>query len=720
VFKLENIKFVFIASVFLTIVFPGLAFSQDCNSNGVDDSVDLSSLDYSVSLNAMSTIPVATASLVDFTEEYTTVLGSGAQLTVGTTLETTNLQGRIQRIALTPEAFDNIVVDPDCASLICLGGVGQQRSSVFLNQVVEADVNNDGQMDLVTLYSESFNNRISPIGPGVAARQDSLLLLLNRGDDSFQVKRIELATAFLGLTGIELSDYNADGVLDILITDDSSGTNPVSTLYDGALSTFSLDTNSNSIPDECEFDPEVSFAAYNSFLGMSNILEIVNSGLNDTTGAIPTSPGNSLIDLTAFPRTGSATFNQPVAFDLALNQLDVIHNDFLGIGADDFGYSRLNFDGSATARNMFYRFSPSGEIDYFFPSTFRRPNRGETAVTLNSFDPNAVINPAERAGFEVENILTIYNLTDNFQGYDVSVRNLDGKHASMETFNPEMRIVLPPREAGFIITNQSFFGVAVVVPDDKSHDYLAELTRYNPPSPGSDDFPYAFALPFQPPSVTERVISISRGGGATNWVELANPTDSSIQVAYQVYGNDGSLLAGNTVALDPFSQMHFNASDFLLNGDSISGQMVFTPVESYDRFLVGGISYFSPCANCEVTGAFVNEAVAPFATDTTVSYNSFLGFNNFLRLSNTTASPQTYDVRLDSEVRSYTLDPFASIDIGFIPGVSSGGLLFEVPTDTYGKVSIEPLGGGEYIAQMLRLKLDENSNFIAAAAFQAE
>jgi hypothetical protein len=432
---------------------------------------------------------------------------------------------------------------------------------------------------------------------------------------------------------------------------------------------------------------------WNSYLGMVNILELVNK-----TGV------NRYVTVRLLNNSGSVAGE--VSATLApQTQRDFILNDFPGFTANSYGlveivetsqYGSLSFNGSLVsgaleARVFFYRPSAAGGYEFAYGLPLINPLNGITHVAFNTYQPSAY---GPDAGNLVYNWLSIVNLSPNLSNrFTVNRYSLAGQLLLSQSYNVGaggQRIDIDGGH-GF---GPSRVGYVEIIPSRLDQPYLAKTTRYGENSSGGFDF--AFPLYARSP-LDKTWVGISSGGGGQNWVEIQNVLNSEIRVTITAHANTGVQTSSQTIRLAPRSGIHLEASPMVPNG--LSGALEIES-DTPESIIASSMFYFRDGLG-RIEAMYGTQGGETVGGVRWGSWNLFLQMSNWLRLFNTSSTADTVRITVYNGT-SVVYDGTAGI--GAYSGFDLG--LHEVArygtaTNNYGLVRIEADG---IMSQLLRLR----------------
>ena len=433
------------------------------------------------------------------------------------------------------------------------------------------------------------------------------------------------------------------------------------------------------------------YTVWSGFLGMNNVLELVNKGNTTLTATV-----------TLYDITGAVAGTQSGISIASKGQQDVLVNLIGGFTSNSYGIVKVEFSGSLDGRMAYYRNDASSTIsgdDYEFAYAvpFTNSVSGVTNVGFNTNQPS--LNPSD-ANFEVHNWLSIINLADATKTYVVTRYAQDGSVIGSDTVvvNSFGRFDI---DGGHLNPGAGFVGFLKITPQDSSAQYLALLTRYGNSATGFD---FAFPLIAKAGGGTEQWVSISSGGGAQNWVEVINTSASPEEITLTFYDNSSSNTPTTmTVNLGAYGQYHVEASALLPTNSSGAVRIAS---QNSGRLIAQSMYYFRESSG-SINAMYGKQADLKSAGGVSGSYNLFLGMYNWFRVFNATASSQTFNLEVhgsgDTPTSiSVTLGAYAGTDLGLHENSTYGTM-----ENSYGAVNTT---GSGLVSEVLRIKPDGNGN----------
>ncbi|MDD2942633.1 MAG: hypothetical protein PHC51_06670 [bacterium] len=430
-----------------------------------------------------------------------------------------------------------------------------------------------------------------------------------------------------------------------------------------------------------------AYAFWNGFLGMINILEVMNIG-DENLG----------VNLVVYSIGGNGNTITKSWTIPPHSQRDIILNDLEGFEKDTYGMIKLaashnNFDGRVTL----YQPDTSGEVDSQYGFAFSEPLRniikGKSAVMFNSYHPGNNIFDAENT---VYNWLTIGNMSNAAKSFTVSRVDMSGTKVS------EQVVTVPPLgrrdiDGGHVNPGPNNVGTNIITPTDSTAPYLANLVRYAEGS-NFNSFDYSFTLPASTGDSRTIYAPIS-SAAVENFVEVANILDESVNYRLRFVDSEGYLLAENTVTLPALSQRHFPTMGLLATGEATTGYVAITP-DKPNSLIAQSVFYHRELSNRSIQTAYASPAREAFGTVMYTTYNFFLGMDNLMRVMNLADSESNIAYSLPDE-RSKAGEPLT-----LLPGATSTFDLRKANrrSDGYGIVSINTSTPGAIASELVRIR----------------
>ena len=452
----------------------------------------------------------------------------------------------------------------------------------------------------------------------------------------------------------------------------------------------STDTDGDGVSDPQEFldgtnrqDPgsyletlsTPTYTLWNGFLGMINILELVNP--NSTGGSETTTTANvSLYSIEGeLQSTREITLTAGQQFDLILNDVD-------GFEANSYGVIKIDYTGSLAGRTSYYRpTSPTYEFAYSI--ALAPPLYGNTAMGFNTFQPST--NSAE-SSYSVFNWLSIVNLADTEKNFTVVSYNQQGTQLESRTVTVR-GFGRADIDGGHGFAGASVVGLHTITPEDSSAPYISQLVRYGANAgPGSAPDGYFFAFPTSAHAGSGEVsyLPISRQFGEANWVEIINTKNEEVGVTIEWY-NPVQLTKTTNITLSPYAQLHFEANDEVLNSGE-RGFVKITP-NSTNSVIAQSMHYHRNAFTGSIEAMYGIASKEALGNTYTGSYNLFLGMNNYLNISNPSDSFITATINTRSTSSSGTKEVTIPNGQTFSIAIHTEEDL-NTSADTYGSVQL--------------------------------
>lgn len=423
------------------------------------------------------------------------------------------------------------------------------------------------------------------------------------------------------------------------------------------------------------------YIPWNSFIGMLNILELVNPGFSDVQARV------SLYDV-----NGTLTHTQSLTIG-GQQQQDLIINEMPGFVSDSYGIVKIEFNELLDGRMFFYR--PVGQgFEFGFAVPLSNPSYGVTNVGYNTFQPSA--NAAD-AGFVVQNWISLVNLSNEAQVFDIETYPAGGEKI-------ERTVSVPARgridmDGGHALVGASSIGLHRILPRQANAPYLAQLIRYGARGQTVEGYDFAFPLVAKAGSGARLQMPISARFGEQNWVELANTLPVEMVVHVGFYGADGSLLHEEQLGLLAFEQRHLNASSYLEVGEI--GSVILTP-NSVNSLLAQSMFYLRDSSG-SIEAMYGSQPELATARSVFGSYNLFLNMESIARLMNPTDEELSLRMLVNSASgtveETLSIAPYGSTDIDLRDPER-----FQTEPDSYGVLVLESANGVRFSSELIRVR----------------
>ncbi len=427
-----------------------------------------------------------------------------------------------------------------------------------------------------------------------------------------------------------------------------------------------------------------TFTLWNGFLDMINILELVNVGEDELKATV-----------TLFQIDGTQAHQQTITIN-PFGQFDLILNDLPGFQKDSYGIVTVEFTGQLDGRLFYYRNGTAGDYEFAFGVPYSAPLFGQSSVGFNTFQPSLA--PGDSAN-PVLNWLSIVNLASEPKSFTIEKYNQIGELLSTET------ITIPAfgrvdTDGGHTNPGPGQVGLNKIIPTDNNSPYIAQLIRYGTKTSLSPSASYAFAFPLvaktgQSGSVTA---PISSRFGASNWVEIVNVTDSTVEVNAIFYDATGNAVSNQNLSLAANSQIHLEASSFLPAEQS--GHAVLTP-NIPSSISAQSMYYFRKLATGQMASMYGIQSRRDESANLFGSYNLFLGMDNWLRVTNPTSETVTINflTGTNSDVHSADIPANGTIEIPLHQTEA-----YQTAVDSYGIVALVNSSAGNILSELIRVK----------------
>lgn len=561
----------------------------------------------------------------------------------------------------------------------------------------------DGAFDEQT---ESFTCILGPLDHGtytVFVRGiDSAFNLTSPGNEVSTIFNVVVPSSFCSLvvqSGIPIADarVSAKGAnFTEYTTTDASGEFCFASLPEGTVSitvekqnivlleqTLELTPGENLInPLEIEQvslnDSVVTF--WNGFLGMVNILELLNAADSSSTVLV------RLYDL-----DGMLLSDTEVEVK-AKNQTDLVVNDLIGFSDTSYGSVEVvGVSGPVNGRITYYlpHFGSWGSgFDFSFSLPFFNAHKGDSYAIFNSYNPSRNINTQS---YLIPTWLTVANLAKKQTYFEIEYYDQEGQSISI------IEIAVPPKgrrdiQAGHEFSTCSAVGIVAVRPQQEEASYVATVNRYG--RFGEDErYGFGFSVPTR--AGNSSLISAPIGSvDGLSVLELANVSDKTNYIHLSWHKQNGMLSHAETKLLEPYAQEHLIVAsilkDFELGSITIDGS---------EAIIAGVAEYYYDNITNEVSTAGYSEALEAFGTSLSGTYNTYLGMSNWLRLINLADKKQNVEIKIGETKETLALEPNQRHD-RLILGSSTG-------SPEYGLFSLRTKEAGTISANVCRVR--ENS-----------
>ena len=442
--------------------------------------------------------------------------------------------------------------------------------------------------------------------------------------------------------------------------------------------------------------------SWNGFLEQTNILSIQN-----------TCTSFENVDISLFDIDGNMVhFEQRMVFPKV--QQDIILNDLPGFSANSYGQVEVAFPNAGCIDGFLYyfRLEPgtdpvTPQVEFAMVLPFKDAQTGTTYTTYNTFQPSG--NALEAANL-VTNWLQITNLENTAQSFTKNIYDLVGNLVESET------ISIPPMgrrdlQGGHVNPGPNNVGTVEIIPGNATARYMGQMFRYSGNAPSGQPisaFDFGMAFHARAGSVDCETINVSPGGGAENWLVVAN-TDSALNTVTveleDIYGTPlGAPLSFN---LQPFAQQNVSMNQHITSGASAVAKIC---TQSGATFITESLFYFRDQDSFSIESAYATQGSDGNCGAAQAGYNTFWGQTNWLRLTTTGIC------QVDVDIRVYDLG--GNLIIAWPQWIAPGSGIdinlqdapFNLPPNTYGLVEVTPFPHTPGAVKAEVVKVRANSN----------
>jgi hypothetical protein len=370
--------------------------------------------------------------------------------------------------------------------------------------------------------------------------------------------------------------------------------------------------------DDSQDNPLV--VPWNGFLEQFNILTVQN-----------TCPSAEAVELTLFDADGIERSSQVMEF-AGNSQLDVSLNALEGYQVDQVGTVTLSYENSGCISGNLARFkldaSGSGGYDFDLNLPLVNMSTGKTYASYNTFQPS--LNPADAAN-PVYNWLEVINLSGGDLGFTKNIYDVAGALVESE------EVVIPSQarrdlQAGHENPGPSNVGIVELIPTDPEASYFARVMRYGSNPAVSGGFDFSSSSDAAVGETGCMYASVSSGADGENWLVVSNLGSEEAPVNVQMA--TGGLSALNfpaVISIPAKGQAHINTNGSLPAGGA--GVATVCALNAQPLSVESNF-YFRDAEAGNVSSAYTRRSDGGVCGDTSVaSYNTFLGQNNWLRLT---------------------------------------------------------------------------------------
>lgn len=433
--------------------------------------------------------------------------------------------------------------------------------------------------------------------------------------------------------------------------------------------------------EQLEDDGEQRYGLWNGFLGMTNILELVNRSNSSVQATV------KFFNINGYQES-STTYSIG-----ARSQFDVILNSVQGFLSDSYGVVQVS--DNVEGRIFYYR--PTGgafsNFEYAFGITLASPTTGNTNVGFNTFQPS---NNLLDGGSLVANWLSIVNLDSSSRNFRVKKYDSLGTLLTNDVYSisPGKRMDL---DGGHGNPGPSNVGLIRIEPSSSSVKYISQLMRYGYNQNGGLDF----AFPLIGKRGAASAISAPLGStfSAQNWLEVANSGSATGTINVKLYNAAGTLAHQESLSLNPYAQHHIDVTGIL--GAGAIGTAIITPSGSA-KAVAQSMLYYRDQTSGSIQSMYGSQARTASSSTVNGSFNLFLGMENYLKISNTSSQAITSTVTISSAFSSGATVQTAIPAKGSVELPLHDTTTYGTVADSYGVVTVAP-GGANLITENLRL-----------------
>ena len=432
-----------------------------------------------------------------------------------------------------------------------------------------------------------------------------------------------------------------------------------------------------------------SYGLWNGFLGLLNIFELLNVGEERLDATV-----------TVLDNSGGVGGTRVLPSRQQGEQIDLVLNNIEGFESDRYGLVRVDFEGALAGRLSNYRINEAGSSEIGYSIPLLAPRYGRTAVTSNTFQPSS--NPSDQ-NLPVLNWFSLVNLAEREKSFTISIYDQSGE------FLAEERLELPAGarvdlDGGHARVGPSAVLQYITTPDDAKAPYLSQMTRFGPDASGGHHF--AFPLIGVAGNGREQHVFISNRNAlpdhsVQNWVEVANTLESSVTTEISFYRADGQLAHREVVEFPPFSQRHFNASQYLSVGET--GHASVRPSRRNSVIITSMFYVRDPSGS--ISSMYGSQGMEAIGSERTGSYNLFIGLQADGYLVNVTDQPISVALTVHTEVpyeATLLLKPREATVLEL-----HNTAVYGTAQDTYGVYTLRTSEPGQIVAEMIRRKSGE-------------
>ncbi|MCB0345156.1 MAG: SBBP repeat-containing protein [Bdellovibrionales bacterium] len=430
---------------------------------------------------------------------------------------------------------------------------------------------------------------------------------------------------------------------------------------------------------------------WNGYLSMLNIMEHVNMSSHTVS-----------LQTTLFDINGAAqsTFNFNIP---AGAQFDVLVHDMPGRVPDSYGRvctSHNGAPGDIDGRMVYYRLDQFGGYQFAFAMPFSNAAVGSQFAPFNTYQPSYAT--SELANL-VANWIQLTNVTAAAQAGDLYYYGMDGVVLGFE------KVTLPAGARRDFSAHQfgaSMIGTVEWRPEESEASFQFRNVRYyyNNGDFSANDFMTASQFDGLKGSGKLLVAPLDTSTGSSI-LEISNVANVANNAQVKIYSQSGTLVHSGSYAIPAKGSYHL-ITDSILSGTkgvaqiqgSVASGLVVTAMQ-YGRGAGGELLYQYGIAAREALGVVLRG-----------SYNTYIGQNCELLLSNTTNAPQSLNLKMTR------LDGTAVLGSGIELLVPANGQISldicgnDIP-DTYGVVTVDADNPNTIVGTVVRKGFNNQYRF---------
>ena len=255
------------------------------------------------------------------------------------------------------------------------------------------------------------------------------------------------------------------------------------------------------------------------------------------------------------------------------------------------------------------------------------------------------------------------------------------------------------------------YGYLRLIPDNTTSTFSAYLYRYGQDTTtlaGERSAAFTIADACTIASTRSRLMPVSKGGSAVNWLELTNISTQEAVATVRYYSNKIGLLEELPLTLAGGSTIHIDGTKGFSEGES--GWIEVEPATTSPILSKSSSYYFRDDGKVSTAAAVSGRSL--FTTQASGVFNSFLSQSNWLRLYNFSASPVSISLNAvngngGEQLSNSTLllDANSGQDIHINSNLA-------IPVNRYGELSIQVEPAAQVAAELLRVQYSSDGKVI--------